>query len=107
MCVRMCSPISRTCCILQFQESELYTKLERSFSEGTIFLQELISSAGESFSPSCLASTGVYLGCMYTEYLDTVLAPQVSSSILRSQKIDKINYLLRFLRMYQCCAATS
>lgn len=41
-------------------------------------MQTAIVSAGKSFSKEALSATGVYLGCMYTEYLDSVLGPHVS-----------------------------
>lgn len=38
--------------------------------------QEVLRAAGEAFSPDLAATAGVYVGCMYTEYLDGVLAGQ-------------------------------
>ena len=41
-------------------------------------MQEVLTTAGGSCPVAFESATGVYIGCMYTEYLDTVLAPQVS-----------------------------
>ena len=39
-------------------------------------MQELLSLAGPAFEGALDPSTGVYIGCMYTEYLDGVLHKQ-------------------------------
>ena len=45
-------------------------------AKSLIDVQEAMHSAGGAYERSLEAATGVYIGCMYTEYLDTVLAPQ-------------------------------
>ena len=47
-------------------------------------LQEAIGTAGKSYDHRSLRATGVYLGCMYTEYLDTVLGPQASTAYTKT-----------------------
>ena len=39
-------------------------------------LQEVLREAGAAFDTQTAAMAGVYIGCMYSEYLDGVLAPQ-------------------------------
>lgn len=45
------------------------------------FLQEAVTSARGVADTEAARSTGVYLGSMYTEYLDSILAPVVSSEL--------------------------
>ena len=47
-----------------------------ALTEGMLH-QEALAEAGAAYPTSAETGTGTYLGCMYTEYLDTVLAPQV------------------------------
>jgi acyl transferase domain-containing protein len=39
-------------------------------------MQEALHEAGPAFDAQAAAAAGVYVGCMYSEYLDGVLAPQ-------------------------------
>lgn len=39
-------------------------------------MQEVLREAGPAFDAGVAATAGVYVGCMYTEYLDGALAPQ-------------------------------
>ena len=42
-----------------------------------LLFQEALSAAGPAHEPALDAAMGVFVGCMYTEYLDGVLAKQV------------------------------
>ena len=50
-------------------------------------LQEALSAAGPAHDTGMDAETGVYVGCMYTEYLDGILAKQVRHAISVSDSL--------------------
>ncbi|KAK9829172.1 hypothetical protein WJX72_004291 [[Myrmecia] bisecta] len=62
--------------------------------------QEVLASAGTAFEPSLEGSTGVYIGCMYTEYLDSILGPQ---GVADSNSNAIIGHGLSFLTTARIC----